>query len=272
MSAAATAADPARAARELRERGLGGAELAVVLGSGLGALADELEGARAVPQAEIPGLPASAVPGHAGRFVAGELAGRRVLVQQGRAHLYEGHSARAVAAAVRAFALLGVRRLLLTNAAGGLVRAWEPGTLVLVEDHVSLQGATPLERGEGGRGTPYDAELGRAVERAARGAGIPLERGVYLANEGPAYETPAEVRAAIAMGAHLVGMSTAVEALAGHAAGMRVAAISCATNLAAGLRAEPLSHAEVVAAGARASRRFRALLRAAVPELCAVDD
>ncbi len=268
MSTTKSAIDPSRIARALAARGLGGAELAIVLGSGLGAFADELEDGIAVAQTDVDGMPASRVPGHAGRFVFGTLGGRRVLVQQGRIHLYEGHSARAVTASVRAFAELGVPRLLLTNAAGGLVREWEPGTLVRITDHVNLQGATPLERGEAGRGCPYDAELGRALDRAARRAGIELRAGVYAANEGPAYETPAEVRAALWMGAHAVGMSTALEALAAHAAGIRVAAVSLVANLAAGLSDAPLSHAEVVEASRCAAGRFTALLRAAVPELC----
>lgn len=254
-------------AQELEGRGLGGAELAIVLGSGLGALADALEDATAVAHDELDGWPASTVPGHAGRFVSGTLEGRRVLVQQGRIHLYEGHSPRAVTAAVRAFAELGVPRLLLTNASGGLVPEWTPGTLMRITDHINFQGAAPLERGESGGGSPYDAELGETLARAAAKADIPLESGVYFATSGPAYETPAEIRAAIAMGAHAVGMSTALEAIAGHALGMRVGAVSCITNLAAGLKEDPLSHAEVVEAGSRASAQFACLLRGTVSEL-----
>ncbi len=258
-----------RLVRSLRDHGAEGADVALVLGSGLGVFAEGLAGARAIPYEHLDGMPASGVPGHAGRLVLGEVEGVRVLVQQGRVHLYEGWSAADVTRAVRAFAALGCGRVVLTNAAGGLRPQWEPGTLMRITDHWNRQGTTPLAASERGSGSPYDAALGDALEAAARAAGVPLEHGVYAANLGPAYETPAEVRMLRAFGADAVGMSTALEALAARAAGARVAAISCITNHAAGITGEPLSHDEVVEVGRRSAARFCALLAAAVPRIAA---
>ena len=268
-SAAGTEAlEAARAlADELRRCECTGFELALVAGSGLGALADELSGSTTIPFEELDAMPRSAVPGHAGRFVLGELGGRRVLVQQGRVHLYEGWSAHEVTRAVRAFALLGCRGVILTNAAGGLHEEWAPGTLMRITDHIDLQRAGPLFPAERGVGSPYDAELGARLEHAAEEAQVGLERGVYAGLLGPAYETPAEIRMLAWMGADAVGMSTVAEAAAAHAAGLRVAAISCITNHAAGIAPEPLSHDEVMAVGREASERFTRLFEAAVPDL-----
>jgi len=253
----------------LRERGIDerAPRVAIVLGSGLGAIADALEGPTSIPFGELDGMPVSRVPGHGGRLVLGTLGGRSVLVQQGRVHLYEGWSAHDLTAAVRAFARLGIPDLILTNAAGGLRREWEPGTLMRIRDHINLQEATPLEPHEAGWGEPYDPEVAAAIDRAAGSEGIELRSGVYAAFPGPAYETPAEVRMARTFGADAVGMSTVLEALAGHASGMRVGAISCITNHAAGIQSHPLSHAEVVEAGAKASKCFVRLLIATVAEL-----
>jgi purine-nucleoside phosphorylase len=257
--------DVERLAASLRAHGVEGARVALVLGSGLGAFAARLEGARSIPYAELDGMPGSAVPGHAGRLALGEVRGVRVVVQQGRAHLYEGWSAHEVTRAVRALARLGVRALILTNAAGGLRREWTPPALMRIGDHLNLQGRTPLLAAEAGLGTPYDPRLGAALDEAARVAGVVLQRGVYAGVLGPSYETPAEIRMLAAFGADAVGMSTVCEAQAAHAAGMRVAAVSCITNLAAGISPEPLAHADVVAAGARIARPFCDLLEAAVP-------
>jgi len=266
---ASTDPDVARLAEDLRRRGAGRPELAIVLGSGLGAFADELEDARAIPFGELDAMPASSVPGHAGRFVAGRLAGRALLVQQGRVHAYEGWSARAITRSTRAFAALGCRGLLLTNAAGGLDASLAPGALLCLTDHVNLQGRTPLARGEAGRGSPYDPRLATALERAAADAGVELASGTYVGVPGPSYESPAEIRWFARTGARAVGMSTVLEAVAAHAAGLRVAALSCVTNHAAGIQATPLSHAEVLESGRRSAGRFARLLRAAVPALCA---
>ena len=259
----------ARLERALREQGLEEfrSEVAIVLGSGLGAVAEALEEPRVIPFAELDGMPLSRVPGHEGRLVLGRLADRPVLVQQGRVHLYEGWSAFDVTAAVRAFAGIGIRDLILTNAAGGLHREWEPGTLMRIRDHINLQEATPLVPEEAGWGLPYDPEVAAAIDLAAEKEEIAIQAGVYVAFTGPAYETPAEIRMARKLGADAVGMSTVLEVLAGRAAGLRVGAISCITNHAAGIQAHPLSHEEVVAAGAKASKRFVRLLLGTVAEL-----
>jgi purine-nucleoside phosphorylase len=254
-------------AQELRARGAIGVELAFVLGSGLGAFAERLEYAVTIPFDELTAMPRSRVPGHAGRFVVGVLAKRRVIVQQGRVHLYEGQSPAQVTRAVRACAALGCRALVLTNAAGGLVPSWPPGTLMRITDHLNLQGRTALSGHERGTGTPWDTALGAALALAAQDAGVPLERGVYAAVLGPSYETPAEIRMLRRLGADAVGMSTVLEACAAHAAGLAVAGVSLITNPAAGLSPKKLEHADVVAAGERAAAEFCALLEAAVPRL-----
>ena len=250
--------------------GLEGVALALVLGSGLGDFAERLRGARSIPYGDLPGMPASGVAGHAGRLVMGELAGVRVVVQQGRVHLYEGRGPREVSRCVRALARLGVRGLVLSNAAGGLHRSWAPGTLMRLEDHLNLQGASPLGRLEVGAGTPYDRDFAGALDEGARRAGVEIERGVYAGLPGPSYETPSEVRLLRELGADAVGMSTVAEALAGHAEGLRVAGLSLVTNPAAGLAPGPLSHAEVVAAGRAAADRVARWLEAAIGPLADV--
>ena len=256
-------------AAELRARDVGTPLLAFVLGSGLGAFAEALEEATTIPGEELRHLPRSAVPGHAGRIVVGELAGVRVLAQVGRVHLYEGWDVHAVSRAVRAFARLGVRGVVLTNAAGGLRRDWPPGTLMRIRDHLNLQGRAPLQARAGARGRLYDPSLGEGLERAAERAGIPLRSGVYAGLLGPAYETPAEIEMLAWMGADAVGMSTVAEGSAARMAGMRVAGVSCITNPAAGIAVERLSHADVVAAADALAPRFSRLLVEAVPLLAA---
>jgi purine-nucleoside phosphorylase len=268
VGAGSPMAEAAKLAEALRGLGAGECEFALVLGSGLGGFAAHLENQVSVPYEEIPGMPQSAVPGHAGQLVIGTLGGHRVLVQQGRVHFYEGWSAYEVTRAVRAFGMVGVGGLLLTNAAGGVREDWEPGTLMRITDHLNLQGATPLFAGEGGLDNPYCPELGETLDRVARHEGLALETGIYVGNPGPAYETPAEVEMARRLGGDAVGMSTVLEATAGFAAGMSVCAISCITNYAAGITGEALSHEEVMATGAAVAARFEKLLAAAVPELC----
>ena len=272
MSAQGVAADPEldRLVASLGAHGLDGAELALVLGSGLGSIADHVEDARQLSYDQVDAMPRSRVAGHAGRLVVGRLAGVPVVLQQGRVHLYEGWSAREVTRAVRAFCRLGVRGVVLTNAAGGLRPEWPAGTLVRLVDHLNLQGATPLELAERGYGSPYDAEFGSALDRAAKEVSVRLESGVYAALPGPSYETPAEVRNFHQGGADLVGMSTALEALAAHAEGARVAAISLVSNPAAGLHGGTLTHDEVLEAGRAAEHSFSALLEAAIPHLAVV--
>lgn len=258
-----------RLTRALAGHGVDGVDLAFVLGSGLGAFADRLENATRIPYAQLAGMPESSVAGHAGQLVVGEIGGARAVVQQGRVHLYEGRTPGEVTRAVRAFATLGARAVVLTNAAGGLRPEWPAGTLMRLTDHVNMQGRTPLATDEGGYGSPYDPELGAALDAAAKQAGVTLERGVYAGLLGPTYETPAEIRMLGSIGVDAVGMSTVLEALAAHASGARVAAISLVTNLAAGIHEGALSHAEVVDAGREASSRFCDLLLAAAPLLAA---
>lgn len=254
----------------LKKHGIEDVALAFVLGSGLGDLAERITRSHVIPYAEIDGMPHSSVPGHAGRLVVGELAGVRVVAQQGRVHLYEGWDVDAVTRCVRALARTGVRRIVLTNAAGGLHRAWPPGSLMRITDHVNLQGETPLAPDEAGRGTPWDPELGAALDASAQAAGIALERGVYAGLTGPSYETPAEVRMLAWLGADAVGMSTVAEALAAHASGMKVAGVSCITNHAAGVTRKVPDHAEVIAVGQQAARKFSDLLAAATPALARI--
>lgn len=251
----------------LAELGARKARLAFVLGSGLGGLAERLEEATAIPFAGLPGIPASRVAGHAGVIHLGRLGGVPVLVQSGRVHRYEGWTAREVARTVRAYCRLGVRGVVLCNAAGGLRPEWSPGTLMRIVDQINLQGATPLAQAEAQRGNPYDPAFGAVLERVARASGALLERGTYAGLLGPSYETAAEVRLLRALGADAVGMSTVAEAQAATASGARVAGLSLISNLAAGLAAGPLTHDEVLAAGKAASAAVADLLHAAAEPL-----
>lgn len=246
--------------------------VAVVLGSGLGAVADLVEEPTVLSYVDIPGFPRPTVAGHAGRITLGRVGGEPVAVLQGRVHLYEGGDPRAVHRWLAALHGLGVRTLVLTNASGSLRPGVGPGSLVLVEDHINLQGLNPLAGVAGGphfvdMTTAYDPGLRETLRAAAGRVGIGLETGVYLALLGPSFETPAEIRAFRALGADLVGMSTVPEAIAGRALGMRVAAVSVATNLAAGMEAEPLSHEQTLAASSRAAGDLARLLAAALPEI-----
>ena len=242
-------------------------ETAVVLGSGLGGVVEAFETELEVPYAEVPGLSAATVPGHAGRLVLmRDAAGRRLLFAQGRRHLYEGLTAAEVAAGVRVLHGLGVRRLVLTNAAGCLNPAFAVGELMLIGDHLNLLGDSPLRGGPHFQDMSevYDASLRRAFHEAAGRLGQTLREGVYAAVQGPQYETPAEVRMLGRLGADAVGMSTVPEAIQARALGMQVAGISMLTNWAAGLAPGGLHHAEVVEAGRAASGRLAALLQAAL--------
>lgn len=254
-------------ASALSQRGIADFRLALVLGSGFDAFAERLQGARAIENAEIDGMPRGGVPGHSGRLIVGEVGGERVLVQQGRVHLYEGRSAQEVTRFVRAIATMNCRLIVLTNAAGGLHRDWPVGSLMRVTDHINLQGTGPLEASERGAATPYDATLGAALSRGAKDAGVPLYDGVYAGLRGPSYETPAEIRHLGQMGVSAVGMSTVAEALAAYASGMRVAAVSCITNHAAGISDHPLSHADVLAVGRQAAKNFGDVLERSIPHL-----
>jgi purine-nucleoside phosphorylase len=249
-------------------------EIALILGSGLGALADELSDAAAVPFADIPGFPAAAVVGHAGRLVIGELEGRTCVVLQGRFHLYEGHDAATVALPTRVMLGLGARTLIVTNAAGGVSRTLQAGDLMLIDDHINLMWSNPLTgpvvAGDvrfPDMSTPYDPQLQLLAERVAMEEQVRLVRGIYAALLGPCYETPAEVRMLERFGADAVGMSTAPEVLVARAKGTPVLGISLISNVAAGRSPVPLSHHEVVAAGAEARGRFTTLLRGIVRQI-----
>src|SRR5262245_61937538 len=228
----------------------------LVLGSGLGALGDRLE--QSIPYGELPGMPTSTVPGHAGNLRLGALDGVGVACLQGRVHLYEGHDAGAVVFGVRLLAGLGCRAVVLTNAAGGIAQGLAPGDRMLITDHLNLTGHNPLGGpGAGERfidmGAAYDPRLADLCRAAARETQAPLKEGVYAGVVGPSYETPAEIRMLRAMGADAVGMSTVLEAIALRHVGARVLAISCITNAAAGGSEQPLDHAEVQAVGRAAS-------------------
>lgn len=246
-----------------------------MLGSGLAAFADAVEERVDVPYAAIPGWPPSTAVGHAGTLVLGTFGGVPVAVLNGRAHLYEGLPAEKVVFGVRALGRLGVRSLVLTNAAGGIDPSLEPGRLVAISDHLNLQGASPLvgpnDETLGPRfpdlSDAYDAGYRRLAREAAAELGLPLGEGVYAAWLGPAFETPAEIRMLRALGADLVGMSTVPEVLAARHMGIRCLALSCVTNPAAGVRPEPIDHERVLEVGARASTDLVALLRAVVPLL-----
>ncbi|MCC6421721.1 MAG: purine-nucleoside phosphorylase [Gemmataceae bacterium] len=259
MSAAPTFTDLARAARTAAP------EAALVLGSGMGTVADGLRREAAIPFGAVPGLTDTSIVGHRGRIALGEWAGRRVLVFEGRLHFYEGHPWERVVLPVQTAHALGARVLLLTNAAGGIHDALAPGSLMLVRDH--LDWTRPYAwrlPGPGGLGpprpSPYAPRLIELLAEAGRALGSPLHRGVYGAVTGPSYETPAEIRALRACGADAVGMSTAREALAGYEAGMACAAVSCITNRAAGLSDGRLDHQEVLATAAAQRDRLAALL------------
>jgi len=242
--------------------------LALVLGSGFNHVLGELRVDAAIPYAKLPGFPHTGVAGHDGKLVIGWLGTTPVLVLSGRAHYYEGHSLARVTFAVRVLAALGVTDLLLTNAAGGLNRKFRTGDFMVLTDHINWMGVNPL-RGPALPGLPrfvdltraYDAKLSAWLLRAGRASGARIQRGVYLAVSGPSYETPAEIRAFARLGADAVGMSTVPEAIVARQCGLRVAGLSCLTNLAAGLSRSPLSHAEVLETGERMKTQAAAWLR-----------
>ena len=247
--------------------------VSVVLGSGLGALADRLEGARAIGFGELPGFPPATVQGHKGRVVYGELAGVPVLALQGRLHGYEGHDAATVAFPVRVFGALGVRALVVTNAAGGANPSFHPGDLMRITDHINFTGRSPLtgaNEDDFGPRFPdltrvYDPRLATALEAAAKSLGQTLRAGVYLQFTGPSYETPAEIRMARTLGADAVGMSTVPEVIVAAHLGLPVAGISCITNLAAGIGQHALSHQEVMEVARQVEGRFLDLLGTFLP-------
>ena len=241
--------------------------LGLVLGSGLGPLADEAENAVSIPYAEIPGFPQPSVAGHKGRLVVGELEGRRVALFQGRGHYYERGRADAMAVLIEAFKRLGGITLFLTNAAGGLHTDWTPPSLVAITDHINFAGVNPLiGRASDDRFVPltraYDPVLLEALRAAGAEANVPLREGVYMWFNGPSFETPAEIRMAKLLGADLVGMSTVPEVILARLHGLSCVAVSLVTNFAAGLSGGDPSHAETQEYAAKGSADFRRLLRA----------
>ncbi len=245
----------------------------VVLGSGLGAFADALEEAAVLPFAEIPHFPASTVDGHRGALVVGLCRGVPVAVLKGRVHFYEGYRLDEVVFPVRVLGRLGVRTLVLTNAAGAINPAFAPGDLMVIEDHLNLLGNPLLGRNEDALGPrfpdmseAYDRRLRDALEASGRAAGARVHRGVYVAMTGPSYETPAEIRMARVLGADAVGMSTVPEVIAARHMGMRVAGLSCLTNMAAGVSDRALDHADVLATGERTKAALLEVLARVVAE------
>ncbi len=249
--------------------------LGVVLGSGLGGFADAIDEPVEIPYEEIPGWPPSTAVGHAGKLVLGTFGGVPVAALKGRAHLYEGHAPAKVVFGIRVLGRLGLRTLVLTNACGAVNTSFVPGQLVLLSDHLNLQGMSPLvganDDGLGPRfpdlSDAYDPELRTAAHEAAARLEIDLPEGVYAAWLGPAFETPAEIRMMRTLGADLVGMSTVPEVLAARHMGIRCLAISCVTNMAAGVLPEPIDHERVLEVGARSAGTLTALLRELVPSL-----
>ena len=252
-------------------------KIALVLGSGLGAFADELTDAVGIPYEKIPHFPRSTAVGHAGVLVIGKVGGIAVAAMKGRVHLYEGYSAREVAFAMRVFGRLGIRSVILTNAAGGINLEFKQGALVVIRDHINLQGANPLIGPNDERFGPRFPDMTQAYWRPyreialaeAKRLGIEAHEGVYAALTGPSYETPAEIRYLRTIGADLVGMSTVPEVIVANHMGIRVLGISCVTNMAAGILDRPLDHSEVLATGERVKGQFVALLRAVLPRIAA---
>ncbi|MDR5710437.1 MAG: purine-nucleoside phosphorylase [Armatimonadota bacterium] len=250
-------------------------EIGIVLGTGLGALVEHVERAGTVPYAEIPHFPRPTVEGHAGELVLGSLEGKSVAILRGRVHLYEGHSPQEVVFPVRVLHGLGCRLLLVSNAAGGLNREWRAGDLMVISDHINLQGTNPLLGPNDERLGPrfpdmsraYDPELVALAERCALEERIPLRRGVYVAVLGPSYETPAELRMLRLLGADAVGMSTVPEVIAARHLGMRVLGISAITDMATGEVVQPVTHEEVLRVARELEPRFVRLVRRILREL-----
>lgn len=247
-------------------------DVAIVLGSGLGAFADRLASARAFAYSDIPHWPASSVVGHAGRLVVGTSGAHCVAVLAGRAHVYEGHDLRTVTFATRVLGLLGVKTLILTNAAGGVNTSFSQGALMVIDDHLNLVGSNPLVGPNDERFGPrfpdmtevYSRRLRSIADQAAHAAGISVAHGIYVALHGPSYETPAEIRYLRTIGADAVGMSTAPETIVARHMSIEVLAISCITNMAAGVFDKPLNHAEVMETAARVKDQFIALVEGTI--------
>ncbi|HLO00083.1 MAG TPA: purine-nucleoside phosphorylase [Pyrinomonadaceae bacterium] len=263
------------AARTIRARAAIDTSIAVVLGSGLGDFADDFEDSVSLPYREIPGFVSSTAQGHAGRLVVGKVAGVPVLAMQGRVHFYEGYSLEEVTFPVRTFKLLGIKTLILTNAAGGIDVQLSQGALMVISDHLNLMGVNPLRGNNDERFGPrfpdmsevYSRDLQELATEEARSLGITARRGIYAALTGPSYETPAEIHMLRAFGADAVGMSTVPEAIVARHMGMRVLGLSCITNMAAGISEAPINHEEVIETGQKVRETFTQLLRRIIAKL-----
>jgi purine-nucleoside phosphorylase len=263
------------AASHIRRRCTALPETAIVLGSGLGDFSDTLLDAIATPYTDLPHWPPSSVAGHAGRLVVGTVAGKRIAALSGRVHYYEGHDLAAVVFATRVMARLGVRRLVLTNAAGGINTAFAQGALMIIDDHINMLGSNPLIGPNDDRFGPrfpdmsevYSARLRNVADEAARARGVPVSHGIYVAVHGPSYETPAEIRFFRKMGADAIGMSTVPEAIAARHMGLEVLGISCISNAAAGVLPQPIDHQEVLATMRRVRSSFVSLLEGIIERL-----
>ena len=250
-------------------------KIALVLGSGLGAFADEFASATKIPYAKIPHFPRSTAIGHAGNLVIGKVASIQVAGMQGRVHLYEGYSVNDVAFPIRVFARMGVKAIILTNAAGGIKREFVQGRLVVISDHINLQGVNPLSGPNDDRfglrfpdmTAAYDRRFRELTVGEGNRMGIGMYEGVYVALPGPSYETPAEIRFLRGIGADLVGMSTVPEVIAARHCGIRILGISCVTNAAAGILDQPLNHLEVLETAERVKGQFIGLLKAVIPRM-----
>ena len=263
------------AARTIRARIKEEPRVALVLGSGLGAFADDIEESLVIPYEEIPGFARPTVEGHAGRLVLGKIEGVAVAAMQGRFHYYEGYAFEEVIFPIRTLALLGAKSLVLTNAAGGINVAFDQGALMVISDHLNLLGVSPLRGAHDNRfgarfpdmSEVYSREYQEIAVEEANAMGLELRRGIYAALSGPSYETPAEVRMLRILGADAVGMSTVPEAIAAQQMGVKILGISCITNMAAGVIGEPINHQEVIETGERVRETFKELLRRVIPRL-----
>jgi len=263
------------AATHIRGRCTALPETAIVLGSGLGDFSETLLDAIATPYTDLPHWPPSTVVGHAGRLVVGTVAGKRIAALSGRVHYYEGHDLATVVFATRVMARLGVRRLILTNAAGGINTAFARGALMIIDDHINMLGSNPLIGPNDDRFGPrfpdmsevYSARLRTIADEAARARGVPVSHGIYVAVHGPSYETPAEIRFYRTMGADAIGMSTVPEAIAARHMGLEVLGISCISNAAAGVLPQPIDHQEVLATMKRVRNSFVSLLEGIIERL-----
>ncbi len=257
------------------EKSCGKADIGIILGSGLGDYAQALENAKSIAYKEVPGFPTSTVEGHAGQWHTGTLHGKKVCMMQGRFHGYEGYDLLDVCLPVRVMQWLGVKTLMLTNAAGGVNTAFQPGDLMLIEDFINLSGKNPLSGPnfkELGPRFPdmtyaYDRQLKALAKKTAEELGIKLQSGVYAWLNGPAFETPSEIRMVRTLGADAVGMSTVPETIVARHGGLRVLGFSCITNMAAGILDQPLNHEEVLETGARVKDTFRKLLDGIIQQM-----